>query len=50
MKDLNNEDIVGIFQKKELQKSNQTEFIVKNVIKKKGDKLYVQGEGNNNSV
>ena len=29
MKDLNNEDVVLIFYKKELQKSNQTEFIVK---------------------
>ena len=50
MKDINDEDIARIFYKKELQKSIQTEFIVKKVIKKKGDKLYVQRKCINNLV
>ena len=36
---LNGEEIVGTFCKKELQKSNQKEFRVENVIKRKGEKL-----------
>ena len=36
------------FIKKELQKTNQTKFRVKKVIKKKIDKLYVKGESYNN--
>ena len=34
---------------KELQKKNQIEFRAENVIKIKGDKLYVKWKGNNNS-
>ena len=40
--DLNGEEIVGTFYKKELQKTNQKEFIVEKVIKRKGDKIYVK--------
>ena len=38
---LNGQEIVGTFYEKELQKSNQKEFRVENVIKRKGEKLYV---------
>ena len=38
--DLNLEEIVGTFYKKELQKTNQKEFRMESVIKRKGDKLY----------
>ena len=38
--DLKGEEIIGTFYEKELQKNNQQEFRIKNVIKKKGDKLY----------
>ena len=38
--DLNGEEIVGKFYLKELQRTNQKEFRVEKVIKKKGDKLY----------
>ena len=47
--DLNGEEITGSFYKKELQKINQKEFRVKNVIKRKGDKLYVKWKGYDNS-
>ena len=40
--DLNGEEIAKTFYKKELQKTNQKEFRVEKVIKRKGDKLYVQ--------
>ena len=39
---LNKEEIVGSFYEKELQKTNQEEFKIKNVIKRKGNKLYVK--------
>ena len=38
--DLNGEEIVGTFYKKELQKTNQKEFRIEKVIKRKGDKGY----------
>ena len=38
----NGEEINGTFYEKELQKSNQHEFRVEKVIKRKGDKLYVK--------
>ena len=41
------EEIVGTFYKKELQKSNQKEFKVEKVIKRKGDKIYVKWKGYN---
>ena len=40
--DLNEEEIVGTFYKKELQETNQKEFRIEKVIKRKGDKLYVK--------
>ena len=39
---LNVERIIGTFYGKELQKTNQREFRIEKVIKKKGDKLYVK--------
>ena len=47
--DLNGEEIVGTFYENELQKTNQKEFRIINVIKRKGDKLYVKWKGHNNS-
>ena len=40
--DLNSEEITGTFYEKELQKTNQKEFRIEKVLKKKGDKLYVK--------
>ena len=40
--DLNNEEIIGTFHKKEFQKTNQTQFRIEKVIKKKGNKLCVK--------
>ena len=40
--DLNGEEIDGTFYEKEFQKTNQTEFRVEKIIKRKGDKLYVK--------
>ena len=37
--DLNGEEIIGTFYEKELQKTNQKEFRIEKVIKRKGDKL-----------
>ena len=47
--DLNGEEIIGTFHKKELQNANQQEFRVVQVIKKKGNKLYVKWKGYDNS-
>ena len=47
--DLNGEKIVGSFYEKELQKTNQKEFRIEKVIKRKGNKLYVKWKGYNNS-
>ena len=47
--DFNGEQIVGTFYKKELQKTNQKEFRVEKVIKRKDDKLYVKWKGYVNS-
>ena len=47
--DLNGEEIVGSFCEKELQKTNQKEFRMEKVIKRKGNKLYVKWKGYNNS-
>ena len=46
---LNDEKIVGTFYEKELQKTNQKEFRIEKVIKKKDDKLYVKWKGFDNS-
>ena len=43
--DLNGEEIIGTFYKKELQKINQEEMRTEKLIKKKGNKLYVKGKG-----
>ena len=47
--DLNGEEIIGTFYEKELQKTNQEEFRIEKVIKKKGNKLYVKWKGYDNS-
>ena len=47
--DLNGEKIVGRFYEKELQKQNQRQFGVENVIKRKGEKQYNKLNGYNNS-
>ena len=46
--DLNGEEIIGTFYEKELQKTNQKEFRIEKVIKRKGDKLYVKWKGYDN--
>ena len=43
--DLNGEEIIGTFYEKELQKTNQQEFRIEKVIKKKGDKFYDKWKG-----
>ena len=40
--DLNGKEIIGTFFEKELKKTNQQEFRVEKVIRRKGDKLYVK--------
>ena len=40
--DLNGEEITGSFYEKELQKTNQKEFRIEKIFKRKGDKLYVK--------
>ena len=47
--DLNGEEIIGTFYEKELQKTNQEEFRIEKVIKRKGNKIYVEWKGYNNS-
>ena len=47
--DLNGEEIIGTFYEKELQKTNQNEFRIEKVIKRKGNKLYVKWKGYDNS-
>ena len=47
--DLRGEEIVGSFNEKELQKTNQKESRIEKVIKRKGNKLYVKWKGYNNS-
>ena len=46
---LNGEKITGIFYEKELQKTNQQEFRIEKVLKRKDDKLYVKWKGYYNS-
>ena len=46
--DLNGEEIVGMFYEEELQMTNQTEFRVEKVMKRKEDKLYVKWKGYDN--
>ena len=47
--DLNGEEYIGTFYEKELQKTNQEEFRIEKVIRRKGDKLYVKWKGYDNS-
>ena len=47
--DLNGEEITETFYEKELQKTDQQEFRIEKVIKKKGDKLYVKWKEYDNS-
>ena len=47
--DLNGEKIIETFYEKELRKTNQGEFKIEKVIKKKGNKLYVKWKGYDNS-
>ena len=47
--DLNGEEIIGIFHENELQKTDQNEFRIEIVLKKKADKLYVKWKGYDNS-
>ena len=47
--DLNGEKIIEIFYEKELQKTNQKEFRIEKVFRRKGDKLYVKWKGYDNS-
>ena len=47
--DLNGKGIVGTFYIKELQKTNQKEFRIEKVIKRKDDKLYVKWKAYDNS-
>ena len=47
--DLKGEEIVESFYEKELQKTNQVEFRVEKVLKRKGDKLYVKWKGYDSS-
>ena len=47
--DLNGEEIIGTLYEKELQKTNQNEFRIEKLLKKKGDKLYVKWKAYDNS-
>ena len=47
--DMNDEEIIGTFYEKEFQKTNQEEFRIKKVIKRKGNKLYVKWKGYDSS-
>ena len=42
IKNLSGKEIIGSFYEKELQKTNQKEFRIEKVLKRKGDKLYVK--------
>ena len=47
--DLNGQKIAGSFYGKELQKTSQEKCRIEKVIKRKGDKLYAEWKGYNNS-
>ena len=47
--DLNSDEVIGAFYKKELQKTNQLAFTIEKVIKRNGDKLYVKWKGYDSS-
>ena len=45
IKDINDEEVIGTFYEKELQKTNKQEFRIEKVIKKNVAKLYVKWKG-----
>ena len=47
--DLNREEIIGTFYEKELQKTNQEEFRIDKVTKRKSYEIYVKWKGYDNS-
>ena len=47
--DLSGENVIGTFYEKELQKTNQKEFRIEKVLKRKGDKLYIKWKRYDNS-
>ena len=47
--DLNGDEIIGTFYENELQATDQKEFRIEKVLRKKGDKLYVKWKGYDNS-
>ena len=47
--DLNGEEIIGTFYEKELQKTNQEEFRIEKMIRRKGNNIYVEWKGYDNS-
>ena len=47
--DLNGKKIIGTFYEKKLQKANERQFRIENVIKKKGKKLYFKWKEYDNS-
>ena len=47
--DLNGKEIIGPFYQKKFQNTDQKEFRIEKVIKRKGDKLYVKWKGYENS-
>ena len=47
--DLNSKQIIESFYEKELQKTNQKEFRIEKVLKRKSDQLYVKWKGYDNS-
>ena len=47
--DVNGKKIIGTFYEKALQNTNQKEFRIEKVTKRKGDKLYVKWKEYNNS-
>ena len=42
IEDLNEEEIIGTFYEKDLQKNKQTAFKIEKTLKKEGNKLYVK--------
>ena len=47
--DLNGEKVIGTFYEKESQKTNEKEFRIEKVLKRKGDKLHVKWKGYDSS-
>ena len=49
IEDFNVKKVVGTFYEKELQKTNQEEFMIEKALWRKGDQLYVKWKGYDNS-